>query len=120
MNTTILTDVINDKGVVETAPLANLLHITKVELANAVGLSKDAVTKKARLTSISTQGRLRETVEIINRISSWAGTIQAAFAWYRSQPIPSFGDKTAEELVKEGRAEAVRRYLARIADGGYV
>lgn len=42
-----------------------------------------------------------------------------AFAWYRAQPLPSFGDRTAEDLVKEGRAEAVRRHLARIAAGGY-
>ena len=42
-----------------------------------------------------------------------------AFAWFRSQPLPSFGDKTAEDLVKEGRAEDVKKYLSRIADGGY-
>ncbi|WP_220790214.1 antitoxin Xre/MbcA/ParS toxin-binding domain-containing protein [Gluconacetobacter takamatsuzukensis] len=39
--------------------------------------------------------------------------------WYRSRPVPSFGDQTAEALVREGRAEAVRRYLDRIATGGY-
>jgi hypothetical protein len=33
--------------------------------------------------------------------------------------LPSFGDQTAEALVKEGRAEAVKRYLDRIAVGGY-
>jgi hypothetical protein len=41
-----------------------------------------------------------------------------AFAWYRSQPLPPFGDQTAEDLVKEGRAEAVKTYLNRIALGG--
>tara|TARA_Y100000031_G_C8064601_1_gene312234 strand:- start:398 stop:526 length:129 start_codon:yes stop_codon:yes gene_type:complete len=40
-------------------------------------------------------------------------------AWFRSQPLPSFGDKTAEDLAKEGRAEAVKTYLGRIAGGGY-
>jgi len=45
--------------------------------------------------------------------------VPQAFAWYRSQPIPSFGQQTAEDLVKEGRAEDVRRYLSRIAIGGY-
>lgn len=119
MQTTLLTDVFNESGTVQTAPLAEKLHITKVELAKALGLSKDAVTKKARLSSKSTQARLRESIEIINRISAWSGSVQLAFAWYRSQPIPSFGDKTAEDIVKEGRGEAVRDYLARIADGGY-
>jgi len=33
--------------------------------------------------------------------------------------LPSFGDKTAEDLVKEGRAAAVKAYLSRIAEGGF-
>jgi hypothetical protein len=42
-----------------------------------------------------------------------------AYAWYRSEPIPSFGDLTAEDLVKRGMSEAVIEYIARIAEGGY-
>ena len=42
-----------------------------------------------------------------------------AFAWFRAQPLPSFGDKTAENLVKEGRAQAVKDYLSRIAEGSF-
>jgi hypothetical protein len=45
--------------------------------------------------------------------------VPQAFAWYRAQPIPSFGDQTPEDLVKEGRAEAVKAYIGRIAVGGY-
>ena len=57
-------------------------------------------------------------MEIINHVSEWSGSIGRAFAWFRSQPLASFGDKTAEDLVKEGRARAVKDYLSRIADGG--
>jgi hypothetical protein len=49
----------------------------------------------------------------------WAGSVLAAYAWYRSQPLPSFGDMTAEDLVRAGRANDVRGYLSRIAVGGY-
>ena len=62
---------------------------------------------------------MRDVVEIINRILPFAGSVPQAFAWYRSQPLPSFGDRTTEDLVKEGRAEAVKEYLSRIAVGGY-
>ncbi|MCG6940785.1 MAG: MbcA/ParS/Xre antitoxin family protein [Thiohalocapsa sp.] len=114
-----LTDLLSDAGVVETDRLAELLHVTKGELALATGLSRDAVSKRARAASPKTQQRLRDTIDIINRAVPWAGSTARAFAWFRSQPLPSFGDKTAEDLLKEGRAQAVKDYLSRIADGGY-
>jgi hypothetical protein len=106
-------------GLVATDRLSKTLRITKAELAAATGLSRDAVSKTPRLRARATQARLREMVEIISRVLPWAGSVPQAFAWYRAQPLPSFGDRTAEDLVKEGRAEAVRRHLARIAAGGY-
>ncbi|ASG23704.1 antitoxin Xre/MbcA/ParS toxin-binding domain-containing protein [Nitrospirillum viridazoti] len=114
-----LAEVMASDGLVATDRLATQLRITKTELAGAMGLSRDAVSKSSRLRAPSTQARLRDGVEIINRILAWSGSLPQAFAWYRAQPIPSFGDQTAEDLVKEGRAEAVKRYLSRIAVGGY-
>jgi uncharacterized protein (DUF2384 family) len=114
-----LTQLISAAGTVESDRLAELLHVTKVELARATGLSRDAVSRRNRSGSQKTQQRLRDTVEIINRVTPWTGSTARAFAWFRSQPLPSFGDKTAEDLLKEGRAEAVLGYLSRIADGGY-
>lgn len=99
--------------------LSAALHITKSELALAAGLSRDAVSKAARSQSVVTQARLREVSEIINRVIPWAGSELAAYAWYRSQPLPSFGDATAEELVRQGLGEKVRAYLGRIAAGGF-
>ena len=99
--------------------LSAALHITKSELAIAAGLSRDAVSKAARSNSVVTQARLREMSEIINRVIPWAGSELAAYAWYRSQPLPSFGDATAEELVRQGQGEKVRAYLGRIAAGGF-
>ena len=114
-----LGDVITAEGQIAPERLTAELHITKAELAAAFGLSRDAVSKTARLNAQATQTRLREVVEIINRVLPWTGSVTQAFAWYRSQPLPSFGDRTAEDLVKEGRAEAVKRYLSRIAAGGH-
>jgi len=108
-----------DDGLIAADQLSDLLHITRAELAIVLGLSRDSVSKAARVRSPTTQARLRDMVEIINRVRGWAGSPQQAFAWYRSQPLPSFGDQTAEALVKEGRAEAVKRHLDRIAVGGY-
>ena len=113
-----LGEVIDHDGEVLLARLVLALHVTKTELALASGLSRDAVFKTARFHSRATQGRLRELAEIIARVLPWAGSVPQAFAWYRAQPIPALGDQTPEDLVKEGRAEAVKTYLRRIAVGG--
>jgi transcriptional regulator with XRE-family HTH domain len=106
-------------GLVEPAQLSMVLRITKGELAAASGLSRDAVSKTRRSRAPATQARLREVAEIINRILPWSGSVPQAFAWYRSQPIPAFGDQTAEDLVHAGRSEHLKLYLAGIAVGGY-
>jgi uncharacterized protein (DUF2384 family) len=115
----LLPDVMTDQGNIATDRLVKVLHITKAELATATGLSRDAVSKRDRLNSRPTQARLRDTVEIIHRAAQWTGSVGHAFAWFRAQPLSSFGDKTAEDLVKEGRAQAVKDYLSRIAEGGF-
>lgn len=114
-----LSHVIGDADTISPAVLADRLHITRGELAGVLGLSRDAVSKTARTEARRTQTRLRDMVEILNRVLPWSGSELGAYAWYRSQPLPSFGDKTAESLVSEGRAEALKRYLDRIADGGH-
>ena len=83
------------------------------------GLSRTSISKTTRLQSPATQTRLREVAEIVNRILPWCGSVPQAFAWYRSQPIPAFGDLTAEDLVRMGRTDHLMSYLAGIALGGY-
>lgn len=114
-----LADIVGKDGLVSPDRLSGRLKITKAELATALGLSRDSVSKRDCIASITTQQRLRDMVEIIDPIVPWMGSELAAFAWYRSQPLPSFGDLTAEDLVSAGRGEAVKWYLSRIADGGH-
>ena len=58
-------------------------------------------------------------LEILQRVQLWAGGPAQAMAWYRAEPIPAFGGRTAESLVKSGSASAVRDYLDHLATGGY-
>ena len=48
-----------------------------------------------------------------------AGSAEQAWSWYQTQALPSFGDLTAEELVKQGRLDAVKRYLSCVEIGGF-
>lgn len=58
-------------------------------------------------------------VEIVLRVVDWAGSLEQAWAWYRTQALSGFGFLTPDELVKQGRAEAVRSYLDRVGSGGF-
>ena len=99
--------------------MSERLGINKRELALTAGLTPATLQRRARADAPATLARLREINEIIVRITVWAGGERQAFAWYRAQPIPAFGDRTAESLVKEGKATALRDYLDHMALGGF-
>lgn len=77
---------------------------TKKNLAGTLGVSMDAMYRADRVNSPTTQVRMREMLEILGRITAWAGGEVQAMAWYRGQPIPAFGGRTAESLVKSNQA----------------
>src|SRR5699024_6521659 len=104
---------------IESKVIASRLHVNKTQLADVLGVGVESLRRRNRERAAKVQTRMRDMIEIINRVQPWAGSVNQAFAWYRSQPLPSFGGQTAEELVKEGRAAAVKQYLARINEGGY-
>ena len=106
-------------GTVDLDLLLSAIHLTKSELAVALGMSRDSISKSARLSSRASQRRLRELIEILVRVSPWAGSIPQAWAWFTAQPLPSFGQQSAADLVREGRVDAVKAYISRIAVGGY-
>ena len=62
---------------------------------------------------------LGEEADIIALIRPWSASRTQAYAWFRSEPLPSFGGCTAEALVQTGRAEEMKAYLGRIAMGGF-
>ena len=99
--------------------MSERLGINKRELALTAGLTPATLQRRARADAPATLARLREVNEIIVRVTAWAGGERQAFAWYRAQPIPAFGDRTAESLVKEGKATALRDYLDHMALGGF-
>lgn len=108
-----------ENGMIQSARFAKALHVTKKQLAVATGLGEDALRKKSREHAVRTQQRLRDVMEILNRVQPWFGSIEQAYAWYRSEPLSSFGGRTPEDLVKADQAEAVKRYLSRVAVGGH-
>lgn len=106
-------------GTITAERVADEFGMSKTQLAETAGLARETLYRADRSRALKTQGRLREMLEILSRIEDWAGGKEQAMAWYRAQPIPAFGDRTVESLVKDGKAAAVRDYLDYMALGGF-
>jgi uncharacterized protein (DUF2384 family) len=115
----LVTAFIDAKGHISVDRVAKCFGMSKVQLAETIGLTRETVYRAARLEAPKAQARATEMLEIVGRIVDWAGGEKQAMAWYRSEPIAAFGGRTAESLVKEGKAAAVRDYLDHVATGGF-
>ena len=67
--------------------------------------------------SESVQRFLRQALRAIRAATDLSGDIERALFWYRNDPLPPFGYKTAEQLVSEGRTEDLLRYLQSLEAG---
>ena len=97
--------------------IAQRLRTTSDDLARSAGLSKGAVQRNDRIASGDTQRRLRELVDVIDRVEPRFGSPLMAYAWYRSEPLPGFSGQTAMQIVCSGRAEDVLDYIDAVDAG---
>ena len=118
-SSTFVTSFMDKGGVVDVDRVADAFRMSKGQLAQTAGLGLASVSKADRRVAPKAQTRVTEMLEIISRVRDWAGGEAQAMAWYRSQPIPALDGRTPEALVKDGRAHAVRDYLAHVALGGF-
>jgi hypothetical protein len=114
-----LATLLDAHGAVKVDDAAEAFSMTKAQLADTAGLAREVFQKASRRDRPKAQSRVREMLEIINLVQGWAGGAAQAMAWYRAEPIPAFGSRTAEALVKSGQATAVRDYIDHLATGGY-
>jgi hypothetical protein len=106
-----------DGGIFAPRRIAEALHTTSEEIARTAGLGKDAIQRKDRIRSDKTQRRLREMIEIVNKVEPRFGSALMAYAWYRSEPLPGFSGQTAMQLVRSGRANEVLDYIDAVDAG---
>jgi hypothetical protein len=110
---------LNASGKLFLDDLSRSFGMSKGQLAETVGIRPETLHRTQRVLAPKTQSRLREMLEIVGRVADWAGGAHQALAWYRAEPLPAFGGRTAEALLKEGKATAVRDYLDHVALGGF-
>jgi hypothetical protein len=114
-----ITRLMDERGSVKVDDVAEVFSMSKAQLADTAGLAREVFQKASRRDGPKAQSRVREMLEIINLVQDWAGGPAQAMAWYRAEPIPAFGGRTAEALVKSGHATAVRDYFDHLATGGF-
>lgn len=68
-----------DDGLFVPKKIAAALPTTREEVARTVGVGKDAVQRKERIRSDRTQRRLREMVEILNKVEPHFGSVLMAY-----------------------------------------
>ena len=107
----------SDDGIFAPRKIADALRTTSEEVARTAGLGKDAIQRKDRIRSDKTQRRLREMVEVINKVEPRFGSPLMAYAWYRSEALPGFSGQTAMQLVRNGRADEVLDYIDAVDAG---
>ena len=101
------------------ALIADALRTTRSEIAGTLGLGRDAFSRASRIRARKTQLRLRQMLEILNRVEAETGSPLAAYAWFRAEPLPGFGGATPDLLLREGKADHVHAYPDRVMAGGY-
>ena len=99
--------------------IATRLRTTKAEIAATLGLGRGAFSRASRVKTVKTQTRLREMLEVLNRVQPQLGSPLAAYAWFRSEVLPGFGNRTPNQLVRDGEAADLHAHLDRVAAGGY-
>lgn len=106
-----------DDGLFAPRKIADVFRTTSEEIARTAGLGKDAIQRKDRIRSDKTQRRLREMIEVVNKVEPRFGSALMAYAWYRSEPLSGFSGQTAMQLVLNGRADEVLDYIDAVDAG---
>ena len=96
-----------DHGLFAPGKIAAAWRTTGAEVAASAGLGRDAVQRRERVGSTHVQRRLRQMVEIVNKVEPRFGSALMAYAWYRSEPLPGLGGRTAMRMVQDGHADEV-------------
>jgi hypothetical protein len=55
--------------------------------------------------------------EILELVEPRFGSAEVAREWYDQAPLPGFGDKTAAQLVHDGRGEDVVNFIKAVDAG---
>lgn len=109
-------DDIRDHDMIAPRRLAARLRLPMSQLAKLAHVNRN--TMAAKPNSPAVQAKLGQIAQIIARAAEMSGDEGRAIIWFKHMPITGFG-KTAEKLVEEGHADAVKWTLDSMEAGVY-
>lgn len=110
-------DDVSDGNMISPRRMAERLRLPMTELSRLAHVNRNALATQA--DSPKVQRNLGEIARVIAQAARLSGDEDKAIIWFRHQPIPGFGGKTAAELVESGHADAVVWYLHSLEEGVY-
>jgi hypothetical protein len=87
------------------------------DLAALIGVARTTLTAKSGARRVD--GALSPLVRIIAMAAEMAGDEGRAAIWFKHQPLPGWGGKTALDLVRDGKGDKVLEYLESVRAGVY-
>ncbi|HFH4313823.1 hypothetical protein [Pseudomonas aeruginosa] len=60
----------------------------------------------------ATQSFIADVLRVILAVAESGVTVERAITWFRLEPLPTFEQRTAEQLVGQGQVEQVLQFLA--------
>lgn len=97
--------------------VAEQLGVTMTELAGLIGVARNTLAAKSGARKVD--AALSPVVRVLAMAGDMAGSEERAAIWFKHQPIPGWGGKTAYDLIREGKADKVLAYLEAVRSGVY-
>lgn len=92
-----------------------VLSLDMQTLATKAHVHRNTISRAPGAESV--QGYLRESVRVMRAAADITGSVEKAIFWFKNNPLPTFDYKTAQDLVSEGRTEALLRYIQSLQAG---
>ena len=105
----------SDKTLLSPRRYAEELRIDLQTLADRAKVDRTTVTRSPEAEPL--QRYMRETVRVLKAATDLSGDMNKALFWFRNHPLQPFEYKTAEQLVADGKADAVIKYISMLEAG---
>ena len=92
-----------------------VLRLDMQTLAAQAHVHRNTISRAPDAESV--QRYLRESVRAMRAAVDITGSIEKAIFWFKNNPLATFDYKTPQDLVSEGRTDALIRYIQSLQAG---